>query len=167
MPGSMAEKQQKVFIHMKSRYSLTVVVLMVLFGNCKRETIDDRDLIPNVPVTLNINLDLPAYNQLQLPGAWMYFDGGSKGIIVYHGYDFEYRAYDRNCSYQPFENCARIEMEDNSLYAHCGETQKDSFITCCGSRFDLSNAFPVNGPAVRPLKLYNVFKQGNSLLISN
>ena len=55
----------------------------------------------------------------------------------------EYRAYDRNCSYEPSLQCAKID----SIYASI------AFCGCCSSAFLLDqNGMAANSPAINPLR---------------
>jgi nitrite reductase/ring-hydroxylating ferredoxin subunit len=150
--------------------SIPVICFLLLLGSlaCKKDNpVQNADEIPNVPVNLTVNMDLPQHFDLQQPGQWKQYDGGVKGIVVYHSYDGQFYAFDRNCSYKPFDACAVLEVEDNNLYFHCGKTVNDTFTKCCDSRFELSSGFPVEGPATKPLKIYSVYREGNTLYIGN
>ena len=90
-------------------------------------------------------------------GGYIYVDGGVRGIIIYHESVNSYKAYDRNCTFQPTDPCATVEMHSSGFYIED---------TCCSSNFDL-NGFPTGGPALFPLKEYNVSISGDILFVYN
>lgn len=119
---------------------------------------DQYEGIPDVNIDVYINTLDPNYQQLAGIGSWAYTSGGSKGIIVFH-YDFnKYAAYDRHCTYDSKNTCSKIGADDNNIYA------TDS---CCGSKFQLLDGVPIQGPASLPLKKYNTSFDGNIIHIWN
>jgi nitrite reductase/ring-hydroxylating ferredoxin subunit len=172
----MGKKAEKDFTHMKTATKntsrtfalLALLCLPFLTGSCGKNKTDTSELIPNVPVGVIINLDLPAYFPLTQLGAYLYYDGGARGLLIYHGFDDAYYCFDRNCPYQPLNDCSQILVDDDRLYARCGSLDgNQAFTECCASRFELSSGFPVAGPAQRALKQYFINRQGNTLYINN
>ena len=64
-------------------YLLALIVPTLFFVSCKEQNYP----IPDVPVNMSINLDLPSYNALNAPGGYAYVTGGSRGIVVYRNFD--------------------------------------------------------------------------------
>lgn len=52
--------------------------------------------VPNIPLDITIDINLPSYNGLQGVGGYTYVTGGSKGIIVYRKSIDEFIAFDRH-----------------------------------------------------------------------
>ncbi len=130
------------------------ICLLLLFS-CQKE----NDYIQDVLVDYNLKLSLPQYSDLQTVGNHIFIaKEGVKGIIVYHQ-DFDtYKSYDRSCTYNPSENCAKIDSV-NSTIAIC---------TCCDSKFLLDqNGETIDGPALLPLKQYQNTHTGDFLHIYN
>lgn len=136
-------------------------ILYLLLGftfvvfSCKK---DREDEIPNVGVYFTIDLNDAPYAPLNAVGGSVNVTGGVRGIVIYRKSQEEYNAFDRNCSYEPLNDCARIET-DSTL-----NTATDP---CCGSRFQLTDGFPFKGPAVRPLKAYKTNLDGSKLTVAN
>jgi hypothetical protein len=177
----MAEKQGKGFTLIKNKLKMKITerfltmnscglmgVLLMLFlaftgTSCNQQ--QDENLIPNRPVNIRVNMELPLYVNLQFPGNHVYLNGGNSGVVLIHGFDGEFYALDRMCSYEPFNECSRIEI-DESLSMKCGNFEQGVFYECCASKFQFDGT-PVEGPAVYPLRRYRVFRTGNILDISN
>ena len=126
----------------------------MLFWSCETNT----NYIPNVPVDIYIYPNLPSYIALNTIGGWIYISGGSRGIIVYRKTLDTFVALDRNCSFDPSEDCATVEVDPSNIFATD---------TCCGSQFLLLDGQVTNAPAVFPLKQYNTYFDGNLLHIYN
>ena len=134
---------------------LVGLVTLVLSVGCKK----DRDVaVPIVPVQIEINLNLPEYNALQVVGGWAYITGGSEGLIVYRRGQNEFTALDRHCTYQP-QNLCRVTVDDSQVMA------RDTI--CCQSAFLIMDGSVVQGPAALGLKRYNTTFNGTILRIFN
>ena len=112
-----------------------------------------EDYIQDVYVNEFIDLTLPEYDELKTTGNSMFIDGGLEGIIIYHGIGNEYKAYDRNCSYQPSLSCAVIDSVSSGI-AYCG---------CCPSAFLINNngeplGTRIFGPVTRELRAKKYMK---------
>ena len=115
---------------------------------------DSNNYIQNVYVDVEIDLSLPQFSELNIVGNNIFIEGGNKGIIIYRHSNYEYKIYDRNCSFEPNLECSYIDSV-NSIIALCG---------CCTSAFLLDqNGSAANSPAVLPLKQYN-YTLNNTLL---
>ena len=115
---------------------------------------DSNNYIRNIYVDVEIDLSLPEFSNLNTVGNSLFIEGGNKGIIIYRHSNYEYKIYDRNCSYEPNLECSYIDSV-NSIIAFCG---------CCSSAFLLDqNGSAANSPAVLPLKQYN-YSLNNTLL---
>lgn len=113
--------------------------------------------IPNVPVEVEVNLNDIDNVALKQIGGFIYVAGGVRGIIVYRLSQNEYKAYDRNCTFQSTDACAIVSFHSSGFYIED---------TCCGSVFDV-NGFPTGGPAEFPLKEYQVSRANDLLFITN
>ena len=117
------------------------ILLYSLFTGCG----DGNDYIQEVYVNIQIPLSQPEYSDLEPIGSSIFVTGGVKGIIIYHAGVNEYKAFDRNCSYEPSSTCAQIDSI-NSTIASC---------KCCSSKFLIDqDGIAANGPALLPLKKY-------------
>ena len=153
MPGTMVGSQAKGFILMNKR-NLILIQIAFLLG-CQPAV--EQSGIPNVAVNVEVNLsDIDNAALLQI-GGYIYLQGGVRGIILFHESQNLYRAFDRNCTYQPSDLAAVVEVNVSGFF------MED---LSCKSNFDLSG-FPTDGPAEFPLKEYNVSVAGDFLLISN
>ena len=124
------------------KYLLLVCSSLMLFVSCSK---DIESTVPNVPVNIRLNLDNPAYIQLNSIGGSMSIEGGNRGIIVYHRGFEDYVALERTCSYSSTDTCAYVSIDSAISSVGC---------RCCGSRFQLLDGAPIKGPANASLRSY-------------
>lgn len=151
---------------MRNKYTLYIGILFFFYlFSCKDKNINNYP-IPDVPVNLTFNLSLPLYSHLELPGSFIYTDGGYKGIIILHNFDGEFIAFDRACTHNTEDICSKITLDSNFFQLRCGNYFADSFAVCCGSKFN-TNGLTINGPATLPLKRYTALRDGSFLVVRN
>ncbi len=159
----MEEKQKEGFTTMNKL--LILVLSLAIFVSCQKNNINN-DPIADVPVNITINMALPSYSHLLNEGTFVYENGGVKGVVVVHYQNDEFYAFDRACSFQPSNSCAKIEVDSAFMVFRCGSTQTTGFNKCCDSKFFM-NGQVLNGPATFGLKQYQVIKNGTELSIKN
>ena len=156
MPVCTAASRAKDFTAMNRKLFLALLagsmLLLAPLESCNRDQ-PVIEPIPTGPVNAAINLSLPGYLYLQLPGSWAFLNG-------------EWYAFERTCAYQPTTACSVIQVDSNLLQLRCGTYESGRFSPCCASRYGF-NGLPNGGPAPRGLGRYSVQKIGNMLYISN
>lgn len=129
----------------KNNFVQTIILLIFTLLTTNSCTKDNNDVVPNVYVNIDVYLSDPLYVSLNAVGSSVYVAGGVKGIILYRRSNDEFVAYERNCTYQPLNSCAKVSVDA------ANNTMID---TCCGSKFRLVDGTVTKGPAARPLKEY-------------
>jgi len=115
-------------------------ILSFILYSCADE---ERNPVPVIPVEFTINTEFQ-YIELNSPGGWVNVFGGFGGIVIYRFSVDEFRAFDRACPYHPYDEAARVIVEDPPL-AEC---------PVCGSTFLLLDGSVVTGPSKHPLRSY-------------
>jgi len=138
------------------RYSLFLAFFFFL-ADCKKEK-EKEDLIPYAAVDFYINTNSTQYLELHSVNGWVYVTGGVRGIIIYRKSIDEFMVYERNCTYQPSNSCARVSVDGSNLIA---------IDSCCGSKFLLIDGSVIQSPAVYPLKQYRTTFDGVTLHVFN
>lgn len=142
-------------MNIKIKY-YTYALLFFLIA-CEPDLRDDPIPPPAPFPDIIINTSLPQFTALQFDGGIMYHDGGVRGLIIYRENASRFRAFERNCSYQPNEACALVEIHPSNLYL---------FDACCSSSFNLRGE-PTGGVAWRPLREYKSSVTGTELRITD
>ena len=106
--------------------------------------VDTPGVIPYVDVQVNLNLSLPAYNNLNFPNNWLYISGGSRGLIVYRYTLDEFVVLDRHATWDVGAGCQCTVSPD-------GYTIEDP---CSGSQWYIFDGSIIQGPTTAPLERY-------------
>ncbi len=122
--------------------------------------------IPDIPVNITINTDLPSYFHLKNVGTYVYETGGNRGVVVIHNFDDVYYAFERTCTYQPDLACSKIFVDSVSLNLRCGGFADTSWTPCCSSLYGY-NGIPTQGPSRYQLKQYRIIQNGSILTVRN
>ena len=72
--------------------------------------------VPDVPVNVEVNLNDIDNVALKQLGGYIYISGGVRGLIVYRKSQNEYKAYDRNCTFEPEKTCAVVSFHSSGFY---------------------------------------------------
>lgn len=144
---------------MKLNYSKIAIILILtsFFSTipaCKRET-----RIPYAYVDFVLYLDLPEFTELKTPGNYLYLTGGVRGIIIYCEFTDSYKAYERNCPFEPANAQAILDVDSTGLFLECRH---------CDSKFMILDGSVINGPTKYPLMQYSAYlESGNALHVYN
>lgn len=83
---------------------------------------------------------------------------GYRGIIVYRMNTDQFLAYDRACTYDTQNPKAIVSVDATGLIAEC---------PVCGSKYILTDGYPMSGKARNPLLQYHTSYDGNKVYVSN
>ena len=118
---------------------ITTLVSLPMMG-CQ----DTPGVIPYVDVQVDLNLNLPAYNNLNFPGNWLYISGGSRGLIVYRYTLDEFVVLDRHATFDVDAGCQCSLSQD-------GYTIEDP---CSESEWYIFDGSIIQGPTTASLERY-------------
>jgi Rieske Fe-S protein len=132
-----------------AKYLIISIVFITTFSSC--DDINDSQ-IPDVPFSFNINLIIS--NELTVAGNSLYFPRiGYGGVIVVCNSTDDYYAYDAACTHEISQTC---KVKNEGFVGTC---------ECCDSQFLLIyEAYPSTGPAVAPLRQYQISKLNSTTL---
>ncbi|KFF08507.1 Rieske (2Fe-2S) protein [Chryseobacterium luteum] len=104
---------------MKKTFSILSILTLLIFSNLTINSCGSREdtvnCFPNNPINVTLNLNLPAYNNLNYDGGWIYVNeqqAGSRGLIVVRVGD-SFKAYDRNAPHICPDANTTLEVKDN------------------------------------------------------
>jgi nitrite reductase/ring-hydroxylating ferredoxin subunit len=99
------------------------LLMTVLFFGCT-ENGNDNNCFPFISVNQTINLELPQYIDLNVPGGWAYAPGGLQGLIVYNLNGVQFKAYDRLCPGENISSCSQMVVDSNlRILCQCDNTE--------------------------------------------
>jgi len=98
---------------------LLLLLILVTFFSCEKN--DTDDFLPKASVDVTLNLNLPQFQNLQIPTGWVYIEKGAnkglQGILIQNtGLTPKYKAFERAC---PNNDCASPMIFDGSLKMKC------------------------------------------------
>ena len=130
-----------------------VLLAIVLFFNCT-ESEKANECFPFISVNETVNLDLPQFINLQIPGGWAYAAGGYRGLVVYNLNGFQFKAYDRLCPGENISSCSQMIVNSN-LRILC---------QCNNNEFNILNGAPLTADVACFAKEYLVENLNGSIL---
>ncbi len=135
------------------KYFFLLIAIPLFFGCSPNNFNNNNPYIGNYNFTLNINMDLPSYSNLQYVSNAVYYPGqGVRGIIIFNT-GSGYNAFDGACPNQSLGACSTMTIK--GINAVC---------PCDGKEYSL---FTGQGGLQYPLKQYRVEVNGNMLRIYN
>ncbi len=132
-----------------------VLLALPFFSECSKT--DPNNVIPNVFVDVTININEPSSFNLQPIGGWVYFNGGSNGLVIYHSNADEFKCYDRHSTYDVASWC-QVSVDSSNFYLND---------TCSASQFSIFDGSVTRAPANIPLKQYPTTFDGTFVHIRN
>lgn len=99
---------------------LVLLILPFLMGCDKDNFSNNNPYLPNYGFSLNINMSLPQYSNLQFPSNAVYINNGSAGVrgIFVFNTGSGYVAFDAACPNQALSSCSTMTL--NGINAICG-----------------------------------------------
>jgi nitrite reductase/ring-hydroxylating ferredoxin subunit len=98
------------------------------FFNCSDNGFNNKNpYLPNYSFTLDINMNLPAYSNLQYPSNAIYYAGpGAKGIFVFNT-GSGYNAFDAACPNQALSSCSTMTLNGIKVVCPCDNAEYSLF----------------------------------------
>ncbi|HEY4618212.1 MAG TPA: hypothetical protein VIH09_08465 [Flavobacterium sp.] len=133
---------------------LLLFIVFTLFLGCSDSSFNNKNpYIPNYTFTIDINMNLPAYSNLQYPSNAIYYAGvGAKGIYIFNT-GSGYNAFDAACPNQIISSCSTMTLKGINVVCPCDSNEYNLFTGQGGSQY--------------PLKQYRVEVNGNVLRVYN
>lgn len=137
--------------------ALIIIAISYLISGCTRDKFNnDNPFLGNFRFTIQINMNLPTYSNLQFAGNSVKVNengAGNRGIIVFNS-GAGYNAFDGACPNQELSSCSTLNLNGNSATCPCDDA--------------VYSLFNGQSPGMQyPLKPYRVEVNGNMLIISN
>lgn len=113
---------------------------------------DNNPYIPNYTFTVDINVNLPSYSNLQFPSNAIYIPqgtAGARGVIVFNS-GSGYLAYDAACPNQPISGCSTMVISGINAICPCDDEQYSLFTGLSSLQYPMKRyRVEVNLPNIR------------------
>lgn len=136
------------------------LIISVFLVGCST---DDNNRLnnPNLPdlnFRLQLNLDLPEYNNLQYPGnSYSTYSNGIKGIVVYNINNSQYTAFELSDPNHPPNNCSAMQVTGITAKCQCDD----------GNEYNIVTGELTAGEGQYTLKPYRIERRGNVIEVYN
>lgn len=138
------------------RIKQALIILCALsLSDCRKQS--NEHTIPAVSVNIEIDVNLPQYNDLNFIGGCVYLKGGYNGIIAYRQTLEIINAYERQAPYKVADGC-KVMVDSVNISV---------LDTCSGSEWLLYDGQITKGPAASSLRQYQTYFDGLHLSITN
>lgn len=133
---------------------LLLCIIVSFFLSCSDSDFDNTNpFVPNYTFTVDINMNLPAYSNLQYASNAIYYPGvGARGIIVFNT-GSGYNAFDAACPNQTISSCSTMTIKGINALCDCDNEEY--------------SLFSGQGKLQYPMKQYRVQVNGTSLRVYN
>ena len=137
------------------------ILLFILIGliSCEPdEEVRNNPYLNEVSFRLNINLNLPEYNNLNFPGnSYTSYNHGINGVVVYNINNNQYTAFELSDPNHQLSNCSRLTVQGIIATCSCGD----------GNSYNILTGELSTGTGQYSLKPYRIRKSGNIIEVYN
>jgi nitrite reductase/ring-hydroxylating ferredoxin subunit len=139
----------------------TFIIFFIVFGliSCDPDDgIRNNPYLNEVSFRLNINLNLPEYNNLNFPGnSYVSYNHGINGVVVYNINNNQYTAFELSDPNHQLTSCSRLTVQGIIATCSCGD----------GNSYNILTGELSSGTGQYSLKPYRVRKSGNMIEVYN
>jgi nitrite reductase/ring-hydroxylating ferredoxin subunit len=121
-----------------------LLLTLTCFGCGNNGVVDS--CFPTIFVDQTLNLDLPQFINLKVPGGWSYANANQRGLAIFNLNGTQFKAYDRKCPEQDQSACSPMVVE-NSIILKC---------TCDDNEYNILNGSPLTSTGTCFAKEYLV-----------
>ncbi len=106
--------------------------LFIILISCSKDSAinNNNPFLPNYPVDLTINLNLPEYNNLQFVSNSVYINNGAagiRGVFVFNAGSNNYVAFDAACPNQALSSCSTMTINGIKAVCACDDAEYSFF----------------------------------------
>ncbi|MEG0849099.1 Rieske (2Fe-2S) protein [Flavobacterium plurextorum] len=129
---------------------LIIAFVSILFSCSDSERSNKNPYIPNYPVNLSVDMNLPAYSNLKFVSNGVIIPNyGAKGIIIFNA-GGTYNAFDAACPNQDLNSCVAMTIEGINAVCSCDKTSYSLFTGLGGKDYPLKQyRVEVSGTVIR------------------
>ncbi|MFT4983840.1 MAG: nitrite reductase/ring-hydroxylating ferredoxin subunit [Flavobacterium sp.] len=132
---------------------LLLLAILPFFFSCSNSGFNNNNpYLPNYTFTIDINMNLPAYSNLQYPSNAIYYAGqGIRGVYIFNT-GSGYNAYEAACPNQALSACSTMTLKGINVVCACDNTEYSLFtgLSQGGSQYPLKQyRVEVNGSVLR------------------
>ncbi|SFN26450.1 Rieske (2Fe-2S) protein [Salegentibacter flavus] len=138
-------------------FGLIIPVFLVGCSTDDNNRLNNPNL-PDLNFRIQLNLDLPEYNNLQYPGnSYSTYSNGIKGVVVYNINNSQYTAFELSDPNHPPNNCSAMQVTGITAKCQCDD----------GNEYNIVTGELTAGEGQYTLKPYRIERRGNAIEVYN
>ena len=133
---------------------------ILLFISCTSDDDEYRNNpnLINLNFRIQLNLDLPEYNNLQFPGnSYTTYRNGIKGIVIYNINNTQYTAFELSDPNHPPSECSAMVVEGITAKCPCED----------GNEYNIVTGEMTKGTGQYSMKPYRIERRGTFIEVYN
>ena len=136
---------------------IILLILRFLMGCDKENFSNNNPYLPNYGFSLNINMSLPQYSNLQFPSNAVYINNGSAGVrgIFVFNTGSGYVAFDAACPNQALSSCSTMTLSGINAICGCDSASYSLFTGQAPGKEHRMKQYRVEQLNASSLKVYN------------
>lgn len=143
---------------MHKKYFLFLVVTSFLISCSPDDEVRNNPYLTDISFRMDLNLNLPEYNNLNFPGnSYVTYNNGINGIVVYNINNNQYTAFELSDPNHPLNSCSKLTVQGVIATCSCND----------GNSYNILTGELTAGTGQYGLKPYGVRKSGNILQVYN
>jgi hypothetical protein len=140
------------------RILLLFPLFFTILGCSSDDEINRNPYLPHLNFSVQFDLSLPEYNQLNFPGnKFITRNYGINGIVIYNLNNDQYLAYELTDPNHVPQPCSALIVNGTEATCSCGD----------GNKYTIITGEQIAGTGQYTLKPYRVVRSGSVLEISN
>lgn len=138
------------------KFIVLLMLLSLLPGCNSDDSNNNNQFLPNYNFSIDINMQLPLYSQLQFPSNPLLITQAGIGIngIIVMNTGSGYSAYEASCPNQQLSSCSRLTIEGVTAVCPCDESVFSLFNGDGNQRYPL-RAYRVEVISPSIIRVYN------------
>lgn len=140
------------------RILLKLPLILIFLGCSSDDDLRRNPYLPHLNFSVNLDLNLPEYNQLNFPGnKYVSPNYGINGIVIYNLNNDQYLAFELTDPNHVPQPCSSLTLTGTEAICSCGD----------GNRYTIITGQQLAGEGQYSLKSYRAQRMGSVLQISN
>lgn len=137
---------------------LIFLLILTCLGCSSDDDLRQNPYLPHLNFSVNLDLSLPEYNQLNFPGnKYVTTNYGINGIVIFNLNNDQYLAFELSDPNHILQTCSKLLVEGTEAVCSCGD----------GNKYTIITGQQIAGEGEYSLKPYRVQRSGNVLQIFN
>lgn len=145
-------------IKMKKYIFFFFLICLTISCSKDKQVNSGNPFLPNYPVDITVNLNLPEYNNLQFVSNAVYINNGIagiRGVFVFNAGSNNYLAFDAACPNQALGSCSTMTINGIKAVCPCDDVEYSFFTGLAPGKQYAMKQYRVQQVNPSTLKIFN------------